>query len=295
ACRRMFDLFGSRKKEKPSNLAVDQISTLMKIANNHLVRAKIVVFLLLVMLGLATSGRGEAIADLIGVWREDDSTNTISFTTNRVRLAPILEMDYTIQGNTIVCRKPANIQIDRFEMEIRTNATIMKKFQSHPEGPFSDLVVPFTLTHQDLRLNWGSGWEHFTRVENQRIPPLSSIHPLRVIAIVQTNETRLNEQFPVALRVENKSAADQTIRVMNCSWQEHWQCSNPAISLLGWDCGKNFAADVTLKPKEAYTNVLNMVVIDSTAKKTLSFRMGFTPIGVTNTLWSDAVTIEVKR
>ncbi len=81
---------------------------------------------------------------------------------------------------------------------------------------------------------------------------------------------------------------------MNCSWDQHWQSSNPAVSWVGWGCAKNFAVNVKLAPGSAYTNQMEMLVPQPTEEKKLSFRMGFTPLESTNTLWSNEVTIKVE-
>src|SRR5580698_7811776 len=78
---------------------------------------------------------------------------------------------------------------------------------------------------------------------------------LRVVVISSTNAIRIREPFALLLRVENPAATNQTIRVMNCSWYEHWQSSNPKIQSMGWDCYKNFAVNVEIPPGSAYTNV----------------------------------------
>ncbi|MEO5804809.1 MAG: hypothetical protein ABIR24_14895 [Verrucomicrobiota bacterium] len=118
--------------------------------------------------------------------------------------------------------------------------------------------------------------------------------PLRVEVTASTNEVRLKESFKLVLRVENISKTDQTIRVMSCSWDQHWQSSNPAVSWVPWDCSNNFAMSVKLAPGNAYTNQMEMLVPQPTKEKKLSFRMGFTPLESTNTLWSNEVTIKVE-
>lgn len=50
--------------------------------------------------------------------------------------------------------------------------------------------------------------------------------PLRVTVVPSKTEVRVSEPFTLALRVENISQTDQTIRVMTCSWQDEWKSSN---------------------------------------------------------------------
>ena len=121
----------------------------------------------------------------------------------------------------------------------------------------------------------------------------SDTNSLRVVVKPSKTEVHVKEAFKVALRVENPTTTNQAIRVMNCSWYDHWQASNPQISWIGWDCPKNFAISVKIPPGDAYTNELEMLVPEPIGQKTLSFRMGFTPIGSPVTFWSAEVTIHV--
>lgn len=102
---------------------------------------------------------------------------------------------------------------------------------------------------------------------------------LRVVVIPSKADVRVREPFSLALRVENPTATNQTVRVMNCSWQDEWTNSNPKIPWIGWDCTKNFAVNVEIPPGGAYTNESEMLIYDLIPDKELFFRMGFTPIG----------------
>ncbi len=116
---------------------------------------------------------------------------------------------------------------------------------------------------------------------------------LRVVVIPSKTEVRVKEIFKVALRVENPTTTNQTVRVWSCSWYEEWKTSNTNISWIGWDCGKNFAVNVDVPPGGAYTNELEMLIPEPIFEKTLSFRMGFTPIGSQKTFWSDDVKLNI--
>ena len=126
-------------------------------------------------------------------------------------------------------------------------------------------------------------------------------------------KVRFNETFKVVLRVANVTDTPQHIRVMNCSWYEHWQASNPQVLHVRWVCSKNFPVDETIAPGAAYARELEAQVMTSaecrafaasnpkstqvldnlTSTGPLSFKMGFTPIGSTQTYWSNEVKIEV--
>lgn len=123
-----------------------------------------------------------------------------------------------------------------------------------------------------------------------RPPPTKS---LRVVVKPLKTKVRVKEPFKVTLRVENPTTTNQTMRVMNCSWYDEWQTSNTNITWISWGCGKNFAMSVEIPPGGAYTNQLEMLIPEPISKKTLSFRMGFTPIGSKKTFWSDEIRLTI--
>src|SRR3954469_24042423 len=129
--------------------------------------------------------------------------------------------------------------------------------------------------------------------EMSRAAEVANTNALRVIVKPSKTKVRVNEPFKVALRVENVSTTNQHVRVMNCSWDEHWKTSNTNITWHRWNCTRNFAVTIDLAPGGAYTNRMELLVPAPTANGKLSFRMGFTPIESTSTLWSDDIMIEV--
>ena len=116
---------------------------------------------------------------------------------------------------------------------------------------------------------------------------------LRVVVIPSKTEVRVKETFKVALRVENPTTTNQTVRVWSCSWDEEWKTSNTNISWLGWDCEKNNIHSVEIPSGGAYTNELEMLISEPISEKTLSFRMGFTPIDSKKTFWSNEVKLKI--
>ena len=116
---------------------------------------------------------------------------------------------------------------------------------------------------------------------------------LRVVVIPSQTEVRVKEVFKVALRVENPAKTNQTVRVMNCSWDEEWKSSNPNVSWLGWNCTRNFAVNIEIQPNGAYTNELEMLIPKPIPEKRLAFRMGFTPINSKKTFWSEEVKLNL--
>ncbi len=116
---------------------------------------------------------------------------------------------------------------------------------------------------------------------------------LRVIAIPSKISVRIREPFSLALRVENQTKTNQTVRVMNCAWEDEWQPSNLKIPWGFQQCEKNFAVTVQIPPGGAYTNEAPMCIYDLIPNKELSFRMGFTPIGSKETYWSNEVKLNI--
>jgi hypothetical protein len=116
---------------------------------------------------------------------------------------------------------------------------------------------------------------------------------LRVVVIPSKTEVRVQEKFKVALRVENPTTINQTVRVWSCSWDEEWKTSNTTISWIDWDCTRNFPENIEIPPGGAYTNELEMLIPEPISKNMLSFRMGFTPIDSQATIWSNRVKLNV--
>ena len=116
---------------------------------------------------------------------------------------------------------------------------------------------------------------------------------LRVVVSSSKTEVRIKETFKVALLVENPTPTNQTVSVMSCSWVEEWKTSNPSVSWIGWACTRNVVRNVEIPPGGAYTNQLDMLILEPISEKTLSFRMSFTSIGSTNTVWSNEVKLHI--
>ena len=67
---------------------------------------------------------------------------------------------------------------------------------------------------------------------------------LTVMVKPDRQKVRANATFELKLRVVNSSSSPQSIRVMNCSWDEHWKSSNAMVTWQSWDCTKNFEVTV---------------------------------------------------
>jgi hypothetical protein len=133
------------------------------------------------------------------------------------------------------------------------------------------------------------------RIQKQFQGAQANPAPFKISAVASTNRVRLKEPFKTTLRVENRSDTNLTLRVMNCSWDQHWRVSHRDLSWIGWDCSKNFAVDETLAPGEVYERSLEVVMQETVHESAFAFRMGFTSMNDTRTYWSEKVMIEVAQ
>jgi hypothetical protein len=115
---------------------------------------------------------------------------------------------------------------------------------------------------------------------------------LRVVVEPSKTAVRFNEHFKVVLRVVNPTKTKQTLRVMNCSWLDHWKMVG-SLSCVQWDCSKNSEIPVEIPPGGAYTNEAEMYLSEPIGQTRFSFRMGFTPIGSKKTFWSKDIEMKV--
>jgi hypothetical protein len=165
------------------------------------------------------------------------------------------------------------------------------------ETQLGDGHFTYVLTIQEGRLDIRAEEDKFALVLSGGLAAFSTnaaeTNSLRVVVNPSKTEVRVKEKFKVALRVENPTATNQTVRVWSCSWDQEWKTSNTNISWIGWDCTRNGVRNVEIPSGGAYTNELEMIIPKPISEKTLSFRMGFTPIDSTKTFWSEAVVIGV--
>ncbi len=119
-------------------------------------------------------------------------------------------------------------------------------------------------------------------------------YPLTVTIKPQPKHVRVKEPFKVDLRVANSSKSAQSFQVMNCSWYEHWKSSTNRVCCEGWDCAENSVEIVKLEPGKTYEKTLPLLLLAGKPLATVSFKMGFTPIGSKQTYWSNEVTLMVE-
>ena len=126
---------------------------------------------------------------------------------------------------------------------------------------------------------------------------LANLHadiPLSVTAsLTQAKVERRGYILKLHLIVKNTSSQPIDLHVMNCSWFEHWKSDKSKISIVAWNCAKNFAVTVVLKSQEIYAKDLEVCLLRP-VELPYSFKMGFTPIGSKATYWSDNVQVNAK-
>jgi hypothetical protein len=101
---------------------------------------------------------------LLGTWRARGSTNTIEFYQGTVVLAPILKVGYAVRGSKLILQKPSGIVIDNLVIVAYTNRTDVKELRSHTESPYTDWIVPFHVTPQELEITWDGKTTSYLRV-----------------------------------------------------------------------------------------------------------------------------------
>jgi hypothetical protein len=225
-----------------------------------------------------------------------DETNSLGFSSTKLFQSRFRGIETTFKVSEVLKGMPASDQIVLHHYRFET------EWGSPPNGPTLMEFIPGATNEYLLYLK-NDGTNRYAPTSGQ-IDPRFPIKPtttnsaadtnsLRVVVILSKTEVRVKEKFKVALRVENPTTTNQTVRVMSCSWDEEWKSSNTNISWLGWNCLKNNIHSVEIPPGGAYTNELEMLISEPISKKTLSFRMGFTPIDSKQTFWSDDVQLNI--
>jgi hypothetical protein len=120
---------------------------------------------------------------------------------------------------------------------------------------------------------------------------MAAADPLRIDVKPATTTWKTNQHIPVELVVSNPAKTAQSMKVMLCSWEDHWKSSDAALTWEPWGCDKNYAADVTLAPGKSRTWKLEMF---ATAPGQHSLEMTFTPEGLAASK-SKPVVITVTR
>lgn len=115
--------------------------------------------------------------------------------------------------------------------------------------------------------------------------------PLQIEVKPATLTWQVKQKVDVELVVTNPAKTAQSMKVMLCSWEDHWKSTDAVLTWERWGCDKNYPADVRLEPGKSRTWKLEMF---ATAPGTHSLEMTFTPEGVAASK-SKPVVITVTR
>lgn len=116
--------------------------------------------------------------------------------------------------------------------------------------------------------------------------------PLAVTIKPATVTWKATAPVEVVLEVSNTSKTSQSIKVMNCSWADHWASSDPTLTWSPWGCDKNFAAPIDLAPGASRTWTLSMFATAAAKLGPHTLKLSFTPEGGARR-WSNEVAISV--
>jgi hypothetical protein len=129
------------------------------------------------------------------------------------------------------------------------------------------------------------------------VQPLTAaaVMPTAVAIAVAPVQTRLHrgDGFDVELRTTNNTRHLQAFRIMSCSWAEAWKTDDAQIDASPIACTRNGEITLRLAPGATDVRTLNLEVAKDAALGTHTFRLGFTPIGSRDTLWSAAASVNV--
>jgi hypothetical protein len=125
---------------------------------------------------------------------------------------------------------------------------------------------------------------------------------LRVLVKPSKTNVRVGEPFKVALRVENATRSNRSVRVMSCTWYRAWNldsdnASSGKIHDTNTNAFKSYENDapveMILPPGGAYTNEMELSLDEPTGQRKFSFRMSFTSVDGTQAFWSEKVEMNI--
>jgi hypothetical protein len=225
-----------------------------------------------------------------------NETNSLGFSSTQLFQSRFRGVETTFKVSKILKGALASDQIVLHHYRFETG------WGSPPNGPTLIKFMPGD-TNEYLLYLIDDGTNRYAPTTGQIDPSISvfsggfvnaaDTNSLRVVVIPSETEVRVKEKFNVALRVENPTTTSQTVRVMSCSWDEEWKTSDTTISWTPSICTRNFEMNVEIPPDGAYTNELEMLIPEPISEKSLSFRMGFTPIDSKKTFWSEEVKLKI--
>lgn len=123
---------------------------------------------------------------------------------------------------------------------------------------------------------------------------VAAADPLRVEIAPATRTWKREQPVEVRLIVTNDAKTSQTMKVMSCGWDDHWTSNDAELRWRGFDCDKNFAAQVTLAPGKSREWKLPMFASPAAKLGTHALPLTFTPEGL-GASKSNRIAIEVTK
>jgi hypothetical protein len=157
-------------------------------------------------------------------------------------------------------------------------------------------AVTILVIHMIMRLSlvWGAEAPatflapHSLAVEVQLLTD-TTIYLDRVRETARTGQPLVSAIF----RVTNVSKEAQSFRVWNCSWTTHWKSSDARIWIYALPCARNFIETQTLAAGESYENKSSLQIDSETSAGEIKFKMGFSPEGCKERIWSNELKIRI--
>jgi len=133
----------------------------------------------------------------------------------------------------------------------------------------------------------------FVLIALQSAAVASPTKTVTIEAVPAQARVHRGDSFGISLRTTNTTGVPQSVRIMSCSWAESWRSDDAQISPEGGVCTKNFEITLTLAPGGVDTRALTMVAAKDASFGAHAIRLGFTPIGAKDTVWSTAASVQV--
>ena len=118
--------------------------------------------------------------------------------------------------------------------------------------------------------------------------------PLRVEITPATLTWKQKTKVDVVLKVSNPSKRKMDLKVMTCSWEDHWKSSEADLTWESWGCDKNYPGVFTLEPGQSREWTLPMFARATLKPGAYPLTMTFTPGNLAPSK-SNTVTITVTR
>jgi len=118
---------------------------------------------------------------------------------------------------------------------------------------------------------------------------------LKAEVVLATQVAMPGGEIKATFRIRNTGKTTQRIRVMSCSWPDDWNTDSKAIFIPAWDCVKNLTYEEELAPNSVYEQAGSLQVSSEAAAGAVTFKCGFQPFRGATRIWTEAMTVTVKK